>query len=345
MSEKARIGKVSDEIFTRVILPNLGAKDPRVLLGPKMGCDAAVIDLGPQKMVIAEDPIFPVPGLPLSAFGWFTVHIGASDVAVMGVRPRHMTYTLLAPPETPEAQIEEIAKSIGDACSELGISVVGGHTGLYPGFAIPIIGGVTVIGYGEKVVTPSGAQVGDSVIVTKGAAVEAAGILATVFGEKMKADGVGAATVDRAAEFLWKMSVIKDCDVAVSTGEVHAMHDATEGGVIRGLYEVAEASGVGMRIDGDAVIVDPSVRATCDYFGIDPMISISEGTLVLTCAPGSSDSILAGLREAGIEASRAGEVVELASGRWISWSGKETDLSPPDEDPFWAVYFSQLAAT
>lgn len=342
MGDMSRIGKVSDEFFRRAILPNLGSKDPKVLLGPKMGCDAAVIDLGTEKMVIAEDPIFPVPGLPLSAFGWFTVHIGASDVAVMGVKPQHMTYTLLAPPETSESDLEEIAKSIGDACGELGISVVGGHTGLYPGFAIPIIGGVTVIGYGTEVVTPAGAQVGDVVIVTKGAAVEAAGILATVLGDKMKADGTDAATVDRAASFLWQMSVIKDCEVAMSTGEVHAMHDATEGGVIRGLYEVAEASGVGMRIDGDAVIVDPSIRATCDYFGIDPMISISEGTLVLTCVPSSSDPVVCALGSAGIPATIVGRVTSHKDGRTITLAGEETDLRPPDEDPFWAVYFSSL---
>jgi hydrogenase expression/formation protein HypE len=98
-----------------------------------------------------------------------------------------------------------------------------------------------------------------------------------------------------------------------------------------------------MRIDGDAVIVDDSVRATCDYFGIDPMISISEGTLVLACLPSSSDTIVCALGSAGIPATIVGRATPLEEGRSIRLAGKESELLPPEEDPFWAVYFSTLA--
>jgi hydrogenase expression/formation protein HypE len=95
-------------------------------------------------MAIAEDPIFPAPGLPLDLMGWFTVHIGASDVAVTGIPPRVMTYSLLLPPPSPERDAKTIIESISKTASELGITIAGGHTGWYSAVTVPIVGGVTV---------------------------------------------------------------------------------------------------------------------------------------------------------------------------------------------------------
>ena len=135
--------------------------------------------------MVAEDPILAIPGQPFEMFGWYTVHIGASDIAVMGVKPEFMTYTLLLPPETPEHQLETIIDSIHKAALELGIAIIGGHTGFYPGLSAPTIGGITVFGITEKnkYITPAMARPGNDLILTKGPAIEATGIL-SVFREK-----------------------------------------------------------------------------------------------------------------------------------------------------------------
>ena len=138
---------------------------------PGTGIDAGVIDLGNGRaLVVAEDPIFAIPGQPLEMFGWYTVHIGASDVAVMGVQPQYMTYSLLLPPGTPDADFRTIVDAIHRTACNLGIAIVGGHTGYYPGFASPTIGGVTVFAIADKnvIVTPAGARPGNDVILTKG---------------------------------------------------------------------------------------------------------------------------------------------------------------------------------
>jgi len=155
-----------------------------VILPPLTGVDAAVIDIGGDKvLIVAEDPIFSIPKLPLEMFGWYTVHIGASDVAVMGVKPRYMTYTLLMPPQTEENDFRTIIDSIHRAAVELDIAIFGGHTGYYPGFVTPTIGGITVFATADKnfYVTPANAKPGDDIILTKGPAIETTGILAVLY--------------------------------------------------------------------------------------------------------------------------------------------------------------------
>ena len=175
-----KIGKVDRASFDKIIYPRLGKKDNTVLIGPQHGVDAAAIELPDGNvMVVKTDPTFGLPVL-MPHFGWAIVHICASDVACLGVKPRYMTICLLLPPGTADEVLENIWKEVHQECEKLGIAIVGGHTGVYPGIAYPLNGGCTVIGLGKKSeLTPaSNAQVGDRVIMTKGPAVEAAGILA-----------------------------------------------------------------------------------------------------------------------------------------------------------------------
>lgn len=338
------IGKVNDDLFRRAILPQTGAPAPEVVVGPRMGVDAAILKVGEEYMAIAEDPIFPGPTTSPEDFGWITVHIGASDVAVMGIRPRFMTYSLLLPPETPEDYIAALVRSISDAAKELGICIVGGHTGYYSAVTVPTVGGITVWGYGKSYVTPAGARLGDAVLITKGVAIEAAGILSSEFGEKLLAAGMPDHLVERARRRFREITVVADAIVASGVGGVHAMHDATEGGLERCLWEIAEASGVGLRIERERVPVPDDVRAVCEHFGLDPFQVISEGTLVLTCSPGSTGDLLRAFEDAGIPAAEIGEVVPLEEGRfWIGGDGRKQEISPPLVDRFWEAFFSALS--
>lgn len=339
------IGKVSDDFFRRHILSHLGAPSPLLEVKPQMGVDAAVLRVGERYLVVAEDPIFPTPGLPLESFGWFTVHIGASDVAVLGVKPQFLSYSLLLPPGTPEEEVAVIVRSISAACRELGIAIVGGHTGYYPAVTVPTIGGVTVFALADRVISPAGARPGDRLLLTKGAAIEAAGLLAAVFGEEMRQAGIPEGTVREAAAQVYQMSVVKDALTAAAAGGVHAMHDATEGGVLRGVYEMAEAAGLGVQLELDRIPVSPATAATCRYFGIDPLAAISEGTLVLAVAPEAAPEVLSALHRAGIAAAEVGSFLPAAEGKVaLRADGSSVPLSPPEVDPFWEVFFSRLGA-
>jgi hydrogenase expression/formation protein HypE len=340
-----RIGKIDLETFTSFLLQRLGKKDPSVLVPPQTGVDAGVIDLGSdQVLIVAEDPIFAVPGQPLDMFGWYTVHIGASDVAVMGVKPRYMTYTLLMPPETSADDFRTIVDAIHEAAVELEIAIVGGHTGYYPGFAAPTIGGVTVFATARKgaYVTPAGARPKDDVILTKGPAIETAGIL-SVIREKELLERYPSALVEKAKALCRQMTVVKDALLAMEAGGVTSMHDATEGGVLGGLFEIANASGVGMEIDESSFVYPEEVRMVCEAFGIDPVKAIAEGSLLITAGPEHSREILRRLKGKGIEASVIGRVTENKSARIMRrLDGRAAALEIPEQDPFWPVFFEGL---
>lgn len=340
-----KIGKIDDGVFRSLVLRRLGKKDRTVLVPPRAGVDAGVVDLGGGRvLVVAEDPIFTMPRLPLETFGWFTVHIGASDVAVMGVRPRYMTYSLLLPPETSRADLGTIVDSIHRTAVDLGIAIVGGHTGFYPGFQAPTIGGITVFAVARKgeYVTPAGARPGDDVILTKGPAIETAGLLAALREEELLAS-YPSSLVESAKRLCFRMTVVEDALTAKAAGGVTAMHDATEGGVVGGLFEIAAASGVGMEVDERLFVYPDEVRMVCESFGIDPVAAIAEGSLLVTARSGSSGRIIARLKRKRIAASVIGRVVPDKRRRTLRRrDGRIVPLAIPEQDPFWPAFFKGL---
>lgn len=341
---KPKIGKIDLDTFESFLLSHLGRKDETVIVPPLTGVDSAVIDLGNDKvLIIAEDPILAIPKQPWEMFGWYTVHIGASDVAVMGVRPRYMTYSLLMPPETDDKDFRTIVNAIHEAALELDIAIVGGHTGYYPGFAAPTIGGVTVFAVANKggYVTPAGAKPGDDVLMTKGPAIETSGLLA-VIREKELLEKYPSSLVEKAKALCRQMTVVKDAMIAADVG-VHAMHDATEGGVIGGLFEIANASGVGMEIDESLFVYPDEVRMVCEAFEIDPVAAIAEGTLLIAADPANSSEIISRLASAGIKASVIGKVAADPGDRIMKrLDGHIDQLKIPKQDPFWPVFFEGL---
>lgn len=341
----SKVGKIDLTTFTSFLLQRLGKKDSTVIVPPLTGVDAAVIDIGNDNvLIIAEDPIFSIPKQPLEMFGWYTVHIGASDIAVMGVKPRYMTYSLLMPPETNNKDLRTIIDSIHTAALELDISIVGGHTGYYPGFATPTIGGVTVFSVAKKneYVTPAGAQPGDDVILTKGPAIETVGILA-VLHEKELQKKYPQKLINKGKALCKQITVIQDALTAMQTGGVTAMHDATEGGVIGGLFEIANASNVGMEIDESLFILPDEVSMVCDAFHIDPIAAIAEGSLLITAHATHSDRIIKNLKKQGINASIIGTVTDDKKTRVLKRrNGLTVPLSIPEQDPFWPVFFEGM---
>jgi hydrogenase maturation factor len=343
-----KIGKIDETDFRSLVMGKFGRRDPSVIVPPRTGVDAGVVDLGGGRiLVVAEDPIFTMPRLPLEMFGRFTVHIGASDVAVMGVRPRYMTYSLLLPPDTVREDIKRIIDAIHEAARGLGIAIVGGHTGFYPGFTAPTIGGITVFAVGRKrdLITPAGARPGDVIILTKGPAIETAALLSALREEELLTR-FAATLVDKAKSLSRAITVVEDALTAAAVGGVTAMHDATEGGVMGGLFEIAAASRVGMEVDERLFVYPDEVRMVCEAFGIDPVRAIAEGSLLITARPEKSAGIIARLKRKHIAASVIGKVLRDRRRRTIRRAdGRTETLEVPEQDPFWPAFFEGLSAT
>ncbi len=334
------IGKVDRASFDRIIFPHLGNKDPSVIIGPQHGVDAAAIELPDGNIMVTKmDPTFGLPVL-MPHFGWAIVHICASDVACLGVKPRYLSISLLLPPGTKDEVLESIWNEIHEECEKLDIAIVGGHTGIYPGIAYPLNGGCAIIGLGKKSqLTPANnARIGDHIIMTKGPAIEAAGILAFQ-SEKALQKKFGKTLVEKAKSYFSQMTVVKD---ALTAGpEAHAMHDATEGGLLNGVYEIAAASKKGVTLFEDRICIPEEIGAVCSYFNIDPLISISEGTLLIAAPAANTEKIINNLKQIDIPAWDIGEINE-GKRIFIRRNGSQEELKPVAVDPFWAAYFSTL---
>ena len=343
------IGKVSPDIFDQVILRQLGRRRAEVLVGPQNGVDVGVTDLGHgQVMVTTTDPVFVVPAYGWERSAWFAVHILASDAATSGLPPKYITIDLNLPLSMDRDAFERFWGVVHRECDAIGMAVVSGHTGRYQGCDFPMVGGATVIcvGPADRYVTPRMARCGDAILITKGAAVEAAGLFAAALPHRL-AEAFGKAFARKAQDIFWQMSVVDDALTAAGAGVrddgVTSMHDATECGIWGGLYEVARASGVGMAIDKESIIVQDAIGRICDLFGIDPYASISEGTLILTCRPHKADDVLKRLARRKIPASIVGEVVKASRGITVREGKRRRRLEHPRVDPFWAAFGRELA--
>jgi hydrogenase expression/formation protein HypE len=337
-------GKATPELFERVILRRLGAKDRDVLTPPKHGVDVGVVRVADGvAMALTTDPVFVVPAYGWERAAWFAAHILASDAATSGLPLRWMAVDLNLPPEITDDELTQLWDAFHRACDELGIAIVTGHTARYDGCTWPMVGGATcmALGAADAYVTPEMARPGDLVVVTKGAAIEATALFAATFPDRLRT-GVGADVVTAADALFERMTVVPEAVIARDFGlrdaGVTAMHDATEGGVLGGLLEVAVASGTGMRVELDAIPLRPEVAAVCGHTGMDPYHAISEGTLIATVVPARADAYLAALADGAIEAAVVGQVLPPDAGRTLIRDGVEESLEHPGLDPFWGAF-------
>lgn len=346
------IGKVGRRLFEEIILPNLGRKDPSIIVRPRFGVDFSVIDLGDKVLIVEVDPVFVVPEYGWERSAWFAVHILASDVVVSGVPPRYLFIDLNLPLKMTDEEFRILWTRIHSECEKLGIAIAAGHTGRYGGVDYPMIGGATMIGVTtrDQYVTPEMARPGDLVIMTKGPAIETAGILSTMF-PKVIIEAYGENFVEKAQNIFWLQTVVPDAltlaKIGLRTG-VTAMHDATEYGVWGALYDIAEASGVGIRVYEDKLFIRDDVLKVVNAFSrftgieVDPYAAISEGTLIATIKPDKADIAIKLLREKGIDASIIGEVIEGESVTLVKRGGEEVEVPLPSQDPFWLLFFKTL---
>jgi hydrogenase maturation factor len=284
-----------------------------VVVGPGIGLDAAAIRMGRRVLVAKTDPITFVS----EEIGSYALMINANDLATMGAVPRWFLATVLLPPgRTSAASVARLFEQLGAVCRRFRVSLCGGHSEITDAVTRPVVVGCLL---GEcatnTIITSAGARIGDVVLLTKGLAIEAVSILARERADEIR-HRYGTRFLARCRRYLTRpgLSVLKDAQVAIASGGVHAMHDPTEGGLSAALYEVAEAAGVGMEIDADAIRVLPEAGQLCSHFRLNPLGAIASGALLICARPGSEKKILGRLRAASIAAARIGRVVSRNNG-------------------------------
>lgn len=325
-------GKIDREFFETHVEPKLGADRADVTLGPKHGVDFGVFSVGDAAVVTATDPISILPALGFRRAGTFAVRIVLADVAVSGVPPSHLSISFTLPPSMTDDEFARVWDAIHEECLDLGVSVVTGHTARYEGCSFPWVGGATAMAVGDPadIVRPDGARPGDDLLVTRGPGVEAVALLSSLFPDAVD---VEPSTLETAQSALDDLDAVRDAATAAAAGRVTAMHDATEGGLLGALHEVAASAGVRLAVESDPVPSSPAIRAACEALGMDPWCATSAGTLVIAVDPADADSVVDALERRGTP---VGVVGRVERGDGVSLDGEET--TPPEGDASWPVY-------
>jgi hydrogenase expression/formation protein HypE len=301
--------------------------DESVIVGPGIGRDAAAVRLGDRVLVLKSDPVT----FATSDIGWYLVNVNANDVACMGAEPRWLLVTALLPENatTPDL-VNEIFDGLRRAAAETGCLLVGGHTEITTGLDHPILVGNMVGEAAEAgLLDPRNARPGDAVLLIGGIAVEGTALLASEFADRLAAS-IDDKTLDRCRRFLYEpgISVVASARRLRDRigASLKALHDPTEGGIATGLHELAEASGCGIAVDGDAIHVYPETEILCDALGVDPLGLIASGSLLAVVEDGATEAALRAFDGAGIPGARIGELTREADKRLFYHRGRTAPL-------------------
>jgi len=329
-----RTGKIPTEVLVRNVFRYKGVKDKSVILGSSIGEDAALVSLGRNVLVLTTDPITGTA----SEIGWLSVHINANDVACRGARPRWFLCDLLLPERASVTLVDNIMKQIDKAAKQVGVAVVGGHTEVTPGLKRPIVVGY-MMGVAERgrYVTSSGAQPGDHIIMTKAVGIEGTAVLAADFARNLRRK-MGSRLLARAKGLRQLISVVDDALTAAKAGGVRAMHDPTEGGLLQGVWELAEASGVGFLIRESRIPIRPETRRLCSVLKVNPLRLMSSGCLLIAADRRKSSLILRSLRKRGIHADIIGTITPRWSGRkLVGRNGRVKEIGAYERDEIYRL--------
>ncbi len=306
-------GKLPLELLQR-LLRSYTRADSRVIVGPAVGEDAAIIDMGDHYLIAKSDPIT----FATDAIGYYAVVVNANDIATRGGQPKWFLATILLPEQTTSVVlVESIFAQIAEACQSFGIAVVGGHTEVTYGLDRPILSG-HMLGEVDSagLITSSGAQIGDVLLLTKGICIEGTAIIAREREAELRRGDVPEHIIQRAKHFLFEpgISVVRDAHIAIGAGRVHAMHDPTEGGLAMAVHELATAAQVGIMIEGNQIPILEEAALLCRAYGLDPLGTIASGALLIATPAQEALRIQQALQVNNIACAAIGRIVPPSEG-------------------------------
>ncbi len=334
-----KTGKVDIDLLKRLLKKHT-LLDPRVVIGPKIGEDAAVIDSGKGSddyWVVTSDPIT----FTTEEIGYYGVVVNLNDLATMGATPKWFSATLLFPEGSDSGVIEKVFKQVHDACRRFKISFIGGHTEITPGIRRVIFSG-HMIGEVKKdrLVTTGGARVGDLLLLVKGICIEGTSIMAREKESELLRRGVSPSLIRRAKRFILNpgIEVLRPARIACQVAPVHSMHDPTEGGLINGMIEMAWASEKEIEVDLEKVLIYKESLILSREFGLNPLGVIASGALLMTVSPSDLSPLQNAFRENSIPLTVIGQVKKGPPRVFKRDQKGRKELKPLPQDEILKIY-------
>jgi len=322
-------GKLPNDLL-REFLNQFQFDDPSILINPGVGEDTAAVDVGPEEvLVLKSDPIT----FATDSIGQYAVLINANDIATSGAEPRWLLTTLLFPSGVTPFEIKRVFDELKEFCRRWDITLCGGHTEITDAVTRPVVTGMMAGTVARKnLIDKRNVAPGDRVLLTKGVAVEGTAIIAREFGHRLEKFGLADSEVERCRKFLTNISILAEAKIAARSKATSAMHDVTEGGLAMALQELSIAGEHRIKINMDVIPVFAETRKICQLLNIQPLGLIGSGSLLICCRQTGCKSLMKSIRQAGIEVTCIGEVLEkgqgiaaFKNGRKVAWPQFEVD--------------------
>ncbi|MDY5775969.1 MAG: AIR synthase family protein [Lachnospiraceae bacterium] len=325
-----KVGKLPESVLKRSVFKQLHTKREEVLLGAGVGEDCAAMKLDSDEIfVISTDPITGTA----KDIGDLAVQITVNDLASAGAEPIGVMLTMLLPEDATEEELKHVMAQVESACEKNRIQVMGGHTEVTR-VVSQIVLSVTGVGKAkeDRLISTADVLPDMDILVTKWVGIEGTAILAKEKEQELSARYTkpfleAAKGLDR------YLSVLPEAATAVKSG-VAAMHDVTEGGIFGALWEMAEASGVGLEIDLKKIPLKQETVEICEYFGISPYELISSGSMLMAAKDGNR--LVMELQKEGIPAVIIGKAT-AGRDRILRNEDECRYLEPPKTDELYKV--------
>lgn len=325
-----KVGKLPESVLKRSVFKQLHTKREEVLLGAGVGEDCAAMKLDNDEIfVISTDPITGTA----KDIGDLAIQITVNDLASAGAEPIGVMLTMLLPEDATEEELKHVMAQVESACEKNRIQVMGGHTEVTR-VVSQIVLSVTGVGKAkeDRLISTADVLPDMDILVTKWVGIEGTAILAKEKEQELSARYTkpfleAAKGLDR------YLSVLPEAATAVKSG-VAAMHDVTEGGIFGALWEMAEASGVGLEIDLKKIPLKQETVEICEYFGISPYELISSGSMLMAAKDGNR--LVMELQKEGIPAVIIGKAT-AGRDRILRNEDECRYLEPPKTDELYKV--------
>ena len=308
-------------------------KNRQVVVPPMSGYDSGVHLLDGKYVVVSTDPCI---GVPEDWFGWLLINYAASDVALFGAKPEFCTINLLGPKSTTLKTLQAAMLQTCQAADELDMAVVTGHTGTYGGLS-KLVGVCTAYGTvtPEKLITPGDAKPGDAILCTQPIGLETI-VNFSIMHKSLAQRLFGAEQTRELATQVNLQSCVREALLLAKVGGVHAMHDATEGGFVSALNELAEASELGFGVDFEEIPIPPEVNKLQEWFRLSDeqvLAMSSTGTIMVAVDAQAREKVVNTLAKKGFSAYFLGEFTKNKN-RILLRSNKEMAFPKTAHDPY-----------
>ncbi len=291
-------GRAMTELIEQLFIDNF---DNPLL---RQGNDQALFTPPAGRLVMSTDghvvsPLF----FPGGNIGSLAVHGTINDVAMSGAKPLYLSAAFILEEGYPLCDLERIVKSMAQAARNAGVPIVTGDTKVVEnGNGEGVF--ITTTGVGvvpdDIHISGSNARPGDHILISGTLGDHGIAIMSSRENLEFETD----IQSDSAALHGLVATMIE------AVPEIHCLRDPTRGGLGATLNEIAAQSGVGLRLNEDAIPVRPAVNAACELLGLDPLYVANEGKLIAICPAEHSKALLKAMQghPLGQEAAIIGEV-------------------------------------